>query len=121
MIPIADEFSATAFEVEGVPHSRDNERGSFETFLRLFEISDPALDQIARIVRGANTAQLDLAPECAGLLALGLGVSNLHQDDLAAMDHGFAIYDALYAWARGERNEIHNSPASGHVTGIQAS
>ena len=45
-------------------------------------------------------AQPDLAPECAGMLALGLGISKLHDSDLAAMEHGFAIYDALYAWAR---------------------
>ena len=85
--------------------------------MRLCDIRGPALDHVARIVRGADTAQLELAPECAGLLALSLGVSSLHRDDLLAMQHGFAIYDALYAWARDARGEPHRRPAAGLVTG----
>ena len=112
VIPVAEEFGWTAFDVEGVAYSHNNEQCSFDAFLRAFDINDAALDQVARIVRGADTARLDLAPECAGLLALSLGVSKLHRSDLAAMQHGFAIYDALYAWARGAGDASHNWPAS---------
>lgn len=103
VIPVAEEFGGTPFDVEGVAYSHDNEQCSFDALLRAFDINDDALNHLARIVRGADTARLDLAPECAGLLALSQGVSNLHRSDLAAMQHGFAIYDALYAWAQGRR------------------
>ncbi|MFT5173903.1 MAG: rhodanese-related sulfurtransferase [Gammaproteobacteria bacterium] len=117
VIPIAEEFGGTPFDVDGVQYSHDDEQCSFDAFLRAFDIDDAALNHVARIVRGADTARLDLAPECAGLLALSLGVSNLHRSDLAAMQHGFTIYDALYAWARSARDETHNWPAVEVATG----
>lgn len=112
VIAVAEEFAATAFDVEGVPLSHDNDNCSFDTLLRHFDLRSPALDIVARIVRGADTAKLDLAPQCAGLLALSLGVSSLHEDDLAAMEHGLLIYDALYAWACHAPDESHGWPAS---------
>ena len=100
VLSIAEEFAATAFDVADMPSSQQNESSDFDALLQRFKISDPALECVARIVRGTQTAQPDQAPECAGMLALGLGISKLHDSDLAAMEHGFAIYDALYAWAR---------------------
>ncbi|MEQ9684373.1 MAG: chromate resistance protein, partial [Rhodospirillales bacterium] len=72
-------------------------------------IRNPALDRLALIVRGADTGRLDLAPECAGLLAASLGLSALYEDDdLAMLDAGMAVYDALFAWARHAAAETHN-------------
>jgi hypothetical protein len=62
---------------------------------------------LATIVRGADTARLDLAPECAGLLAISLGLSQLYADDQEQLEHGFVIYDALYAWITRARGEAH--------------
>ena len=59
------------------------------------------------IVRGADTARLDLAPQCAGLLAVSLGLSRIFSDDHEQLRHGFVIYDALYAWLREGRAETH--------------
>jgi hypothetical protein len=58
-------------------------------------------------VRGADTARLDLAPECAGLLAVSLGLSRVFKDDHEQLQHGFVVYDALYAWAKEARTETH--------------
>ncbi len=65
------------------------------------------------IVRGADTARLDLAPEAAGLLAASLGLSRMHRDDLAQLDAGLALYDAFYRWARDATDETHNWPSPG--------
>jgi hypothetical protein len=74
--------------------------------------SDPLL-RLATIVRGADTARLDLAPEAAGLLAASLGLSRMHRDDLAQLDAAMGLYDAFYRWARDATGETHNWPAPG--------
>ncbi len=70
-----------------------------------------ALDRLALIVRGADTARPDLAPEAPGLLAASLGLSRMFKDDLAQLDAGLALYDAFYRWARDAVAEAHNWPA----------
>ena len=72
----------------------------------------PALDRLALIVRGADTAQFNLAPECAGLLAASLGLSRMYSDDLAQIEAGMALYDAFYRWARDATDEQHNWPTN---------
>ena len=53
------------------------------------------LAHLARIVRGADTARPDLAPQAAGLLAASLGLSRMYRDDLAQLEAGMLLYDAL--------------------------
>lgn len=103
----AAELDAIPFDVEGVELSHAGERCSFDAFLERFALDDPALRQLARIVRGADTARLDLAPECAGLLAVSLGLSRLFADDHEQLERGFLVYDALYAWLTQARDETH--------------
>src|SRR5574341_827134 len=103
----AQGLGATPFDVEGVELSHDGPRCSFDAFLEKYRLTDPALHELARIVRGADTARLDLAPQCAGLLAISLGLSQLFEDDQAMIRQGFVIYDALYAWLRYARSETH--------------
>ncbi len=101
------ELGATPFDVAGVELSHDGPACSFDAFLVRYRLKDPALQVLATIVRGADTARLDLAPECAGLLAISLGVSHRFPDDHAALRHGLVVYDALYEWARYARDERH--------------
>lgn len=70
-------------------------------------MTDPALKQLAVIVRGADTDRLDLAPQAAGLLAISLGLSDLFADDHEMLKHGMVMYDALYAWCRRCQGETH--------------
>ncbi|MCG7509175.1 chromate resistance protein ChrB domain-containing protein, partial [Mesorhizobium retamae] len=64
------------------------------------------------IVRGADTARLDLAPEAAGLLAASLGLSRMYSDDLAQLEAGMTLYDAFYRWCRDATDESHNWPSA---------
>ncbi|PYP63134.1 MAG: hypothetical protein DMD26_15120, partial [Gemmatimonadetes bacterium] len=73
-----------------------------------YQLHEPALAELARIVRGADTNRLDTTPQCAGLLAISLGLSRIFQDDHEQLRHGFVIYDALYAWLREARSERHD-------------
>jgi len=104
---LAAELGATPFDVEGVELSHDGPLCSFDALLAKYHLDDPALAELATIVRGADTARLELAPQAAGLLAISLGLSHNFRDDQEQLRHGFVIYDALYAWSRHARQETH--------------
>ncbi len=110
---VAERFAATPFDIEGVFWSHRGEFCTFDVMLDEFALHTPALDRLALIVRGADTARADLAPEAAGLLAASLGLSRMHRDDLVQLDAGLALYDAFYRWARDATDETHNWPAPG--------
>ena len=109
---VADRFHATPFDIEGIFWSHREETCTFDVMLDEFGLHSPALDRLATIVRGADTARLDAAPEAAGLLAASLGLSRMFRDDLAQLDAAMMLYDAFYRWARDATAETHNWPAT---------
>lgn len=111
---VADRFGATPFDIDGVFWSHRGELCTFDVMIEEFGLHSQALDRLAQIVRGADTARPDLAPEAPGLLAASLGLSRMYADDLAQLDAGLALYDAFYRWCRDAQDETHNWPA-GHV------
>jgi hypothetical protein len=104
---------ATAYDVPGVEMSHEGERCSFDAFLKKYELTDPALLQLALIVRGADTSRWELTPQSAGLYALSLGLSSVFADDHEMLRHGMVMYDALYAWCKSCQAETHHWPAGG--------
>jgi hypothetical protein len=90
-----------------VRFSHEGERCSFDAFLKAYRLSDPALDDLAIIVRGADTGRLELAPQAAGLAAISLGLSRIYRDDHEMLEHGMVMYDALYAWCKEGKDEVH--------------
>lgn len=109
----AKEFGGIPFDIADVEISHDGERCSFDTMLKLFGLeNEPSLARLALIVRGADTARPELAPEAAGLHAISLGLSQLAgDDDHGLLERGFMVYDALFAWLRFAADERHNWPA----------
>lgn len=101
---------AVPYDVPGVELGHEGELCSFDAFLRKYGLTNPALQQIALIVRGADTNRLDLAPQSAGLFALSLGLSKIYSDDHDMLRHGMVMYDALYAWCQSCQAEAHNWP-----------
>jgi rhodanese-related sulfurtransferase len=110
---VAKESGAIPFDIEGIELSHEGPRCTFDTMLKLFDLErEPSLSGLALIVRGADTARPDLAPEAAGLHAISLGLSALAgDDDHALLQRGFMVYDALFAWLRHASEERHNWPA----------
>ncbi len=104
----AEATGAIPFDVPGVELSHVGDECSFDTFLKKYDLTNPALLDLAVIVRGADTDRLDLAPQCAGLLAISLGLSHNFNDDHAMLAQGMVMYDALYAWCCHARGERHN-------------
>ena len=115
---VAAETGATPYDIPGAePFAHDGELCSFDAFLGHYELRDPALHRLALIVRGADTARHDLAPQASGLHAISLGLSANIPDDHAMLEQGMVLYDALYTWCRDLRGEVHNwTPAAAPET-----
>jgi rhodanese-related sulfurtransferase len=105
---MASERHAVPYDIPDVEFSHVGELCSFDAFLKHFRLEyDPALRALAVIVRGADTARLELAPQAAGLAAVSLGLSLVFEDDHEMLEHGMVIYDALYAWCREGQKDVH--------------
>lgn len=109
---VADRFGATPFDIEGVHWSHRGELCSFDVMVEEFGLACEPLNRLARIVRGADTARMDLEPEAAGLLAMSLGLSRMYSDDLEQLEAGMLLYDALFRWCRDATEETHNWPSA---------
>ncbi len=77
----------------------DEEFVSFDALLRKFRLSDPALLELAKIVRVADGGSGESA-EAAGLVAAATGFREIAKDDLENQRLQFPLYDALYAFCR---------------------
>jgi hypothetical protein len=108
VLRIAKETGAIPYDIPGVELTHVGEDCSFDTILKKYRLADAALQDLAVIVRGADTGRHDLAPQCAGLLAISLGLSRSFSDDHEMLKHGMVMYDALYAWCRSARGETHS-------------
>ena len=109
----ASQTGAVPYDIPDVVFSHEGPLCSFDAFLKHYRLTDPALQQLAVIVRGADTGELALAPQAPGLLALSLGLSRLYKDDHEMLTHGMVMYDALYAWCKEGQDEVHTwNPAA---------
>ncbi len=106
---VAKAEQAIPYDVPDVQFSHRGELCSFDAFIADFAIDDPALAELALIVRGADTGRPGLTPQSPGLLAISLGLSLNYPDDQAMLKHGMVVYDALYAWIRSARAEANKT------------
>jgi hypothetical protein len=98
VMKIAAETGAIPYDVSGVELGHHGDLCSFDAFIAKYELSDPSLQKLAKIVRAADTGKPELAKEAAGLKAISLGLSLNYADDHEMLKHGMVIYDALYAY-----------------------
>jgi len=98
---VARETGAIPFDVAGVELGHLEGRCSFESIIAKYQLTDPALLRLARIVHaadiGADLHTDDVAP---GLEAIATGFGVLFPDDKENLERQFRVYDALYAWCR---------------------
>jgi rhodanese-related sulfurtransferase len=106
---VAERFGATPFDVDGVFWSHRGDQCSFDTMVEEFGLGAiGALARLAVIVRGADTARPEIAPQAAGLLAASLGLSRMYSEDLEQLEAGMLLYDAFYRWCRDAVEETHD-------------
>src|SRR5215813_14222807 len=110
VLAVAKNRRATPYDIKGAEFGHVGDHCSFDAIIRIFDIKDPALDQLATIVRGADTSRPDLTPQCQGLLAISYGLSANYPDDHEMLKHGMVIYDALYKWCRLQADKNRSAP-----------
>ena len=108
---VAEKFGAIPFDVEGVFWGHRGGRCTFDTMIEEFALQSEPLKHLASIIRGADTDQLDLTPQSAGLLAASLGFSRMYKDDVSQLEASMCLYDSLYRWCRDATNESHDWPS----------
>jgi hypothetical protein len=112
-VPKADVFTrakaldAIPYDIPGAEYSHEGDFCTFDFIIKKYKLTDPALLQLATIVRGADTDSFHLAPQCAGLWAISAGLSHNIKDDHEMLTVGMKMYDALYSWAKFVQDEVH--------------
>ncbi|HET9434044.1 MAG TPA: chromate resistance protein ChrB domain-containing protein, partial [Chitinophagaceae bacterium] len=102
------ELNAIPYDIPKVEYSHDGEFCTFDTIIKKHHLNDPALLQLAIIIRGADTDRFDIAPQAAGLWAISAGLSYNYANDHEMLEIGMKLYDALYSWAKYVQQERHN-------------
>ena len=100
VLAVTEENGAIPFDVPGVELGHHGDECSFDAIVRKYNLTDPALQRMARIVRGADTNATDLAPESAGLAAIAAGFQLAYDEDLRQLEDELPVYDALYAYCQ---------------------
>ena len=104
----AEKLGAIPYDIPRAEYTHEGEYCTFDFIIKKHQLTDVGLQQIAGIVRGADTTRFDLAPQAAGLWAISAGLSYNYQNDHEMLEIGMKIYDALYSWATYGKDEKHN-------------
>jgi hypothetical protein len=112
VLSTAKELDAIPFDIPDVEFTHYKEECTFDYIIKKYQISDPAVLIMSKIVRGADTDRHDIAKESAGLLAISAGLSYNITNDSELLKNGMILYDALYSWATHlyKQNHLQNSP-----------
>ena len=103
VLEVAKREAALSYDAPGARYTHRDGLCSFEVLVEEYEIADPAIALLARIVHGADVADdRDATPQSRGLLAVAEGFHLLELDDHRQLELSLPVYDALYAWCRNE-------------------
>jgi len=91
---------AIPFDAPGVELGHKGDKCSFDAIIERYGIKDPAVIDLAKIVRAADTENKELAPESVGLDAIATGSMMIVKDDQEAIKKGRYVYDSLYAYCK---------------------
>lgn len=100
VMAVSQKEGAIPYDVPNVELGHHGDKCSFDAVVEKYRLADPALLELAKIVRGADTAAKDLTPESRGLEAIASGFREISKDDLDNMSKQFHVYEALYAYCK---------------------
>ena len=103
----AKALEAIPYDIPGAEYSHYGEECTFDYIVKKHALTDPALLELANIIRGADTDRFDLAPQAAGLWAMSAGLSYNISNDHDMLQVGMVLYDALYSWSKYVHQERH--------------
>ncbi len=102
VLDVAKKENAIPFDVPKVELGHHDGDCSFDAIVKKYNLNDPALLELAKIVRSADTHKPELAPESIGLEAIAEGFRHITKDDFDNMSKQFHVYDALYAYCKSK-------------------
>lgn len=102
VLEVAEEKGAIPYDVPGVELGHHGEECSFDAIVRKYKISDPAVLEVAKVVRGADTPNRNLTPQSPGLNSIADGFRLIAKDDIDNMAKQFYVYDSLYAFFKAQ-------------------
>ena len=105
VMAVADREHAIPYDVPGAELGHHGVECSFDAIITKYNLTDPALRELALIVRGADTDARDLAPESRELYAVAAGFRMVYQDDQEQLARELPVYDALYAYCQQRANQ----------------
>jgi hypothetical protein len=111
----AKKLDAIPFDIPDVEFSHHKDKCTFDYILEKFKLTDPALQTLAVIVRGADTDRHDIASQASGLWAISAGLAFNITGDHELLEKGMMIYDALYTWAKHLQGEKHTQNPIDHI------
>ena len=102
VLEIAKEQDAIPFDVPNVELGHHDGKCSFDAIIGKYNLKQPTLEELAKIIRGADTDQTDPPPESIGLEAIAEGFRQITKDDFDNISKQFYVYDALYAYCNSK-------------------
>ena len=106
VLSAAEQRGGHSYDAPGATYTHCDGLCSFEVLIEEYQLDDPALQRLARIVHGADVSEdRDATPQSRGLLAVAEGFHLLELGDHRQLELSLPVYDALYAWCKAEVNE----------------
>ncbi|MCL4241991.1 MAG: chromate resistance protein [Dehalococcoidia bacterium] len=102
VLSVAEREGGIPFDIPGVELGHKGAECSFDAVIKKYGLTEPGLDRLALIVRGADTDAKDLTPQSRGLEAIAEGFRAIGRDDHEILRLEFPVYDALLAFCRSE-------------------
>ncbi len=100
VLATAEKTGAIPFDTPGAALHHRDDLCTFDVLIEAYELTDPALLRMARVINAADTDRIEADPLAAGFEAIAVGYSLRFPDDLENLQRQFEVYDALYAWCR---------------------
>jgi hypothetical protein len=91
---------AIPYDAPGAELGHHGDKCSFDAIIERYKIKDPAVLELAKIVRAADTESHEVVPEATGLDAVMTGFSTVAKDDCEAVAKASSAYDAFYVFCR---------------------
>jgi hypothetical protein len=102
VLEVAKREGAISYDAQGAELTHVGEECSFDAIIHKYNLNDPALLELAKVVRGADTKNKGLTPQSPGLEAVANGARLITKDDFDNMSKQFFVYDALYAYFQAQ-------------------
>ncbi len=102
VLEVAKREEAISFDAPNAKYGHRDGKCTFEVLIEEYKLTDPALLELAKIVHGADTSDLQTTLQSPGLRAIGEGFLHVVEDDHENLRIQSYLYDALYAWCQAK-------------------